>query len=151
MAWRLTRGWLIVAIVALVVSVLASGINAYQQQILFYLAINVMLAASLNLVNGFCGQFSLGHAGFMAVGAYTSALLSLNWRPFAGAVEILNFPIYAIVGGLAAAAAGFMVGMPSLRLRGDYLAIVTLGFSGACARTGRVNSSRSESAGRSRA
>ncbi len=129
MLWRMGRGWLIVIAVALVVSVLANaGLNAYLQQILFYVAINIVLAASLNLVNGFCGQFSLGHAGFMAVGAYTSALISLRWHPFAGALYVLNFPIYAICGGLAAAAAGFVVGMPSLRLRGDYLAIVTLGF-----------------------
>ena len=87
-----------------------------------------MLAASLNLVNGFCGQFSLGHAGFMAVGAYVSAMISLNFRPFPVPVDFLNLPLYAIAGGLCAAAAGFLVGMPSLRLRGDYLAIVTLGF-----------------------
>jgi branched-chain amino acid transport system permease protein len=127
---RSLRGWLIVIAVALVVSTLANvGLNAYLQQILFYIAINIMLAASLNLVNGFCGQFSLGHAGFMAVGAYVSALVSLNWQPFgAGDLAFLNYPIYAILGGLCAAAAGFVVGMPSLRLRGDYLAIVTLGF-----------------------
>ena len=129
MAWRMSRGWLIVIAVALAISALANaGLNAYQQQILFYIAINVMLAASLNLVNGFCGQFSLGHAGFMAVGAYTSAMISLSWQPFSGVLQILNFPLYAVAGGLVAAAAGFVVGMPSLRLRGDYLAIVTLGF-----------------------
>jgi len=73
--------WLIVVAVALVVSTLSGiGLNAYLQQILFYIAINIMLACSLNLVNGFCGQFSLGHAGFMAVGAYTSALVSMNWK-----------------------------------------------------------------------
>lgn len=124
---RLT-GWLIVVAVALLVSTTTSGLNAYLQQILFYIAINIMLACSLNLVNGFCGQFSLGHAGFMAVGAYTSALVSMNFHPFTGPVEILNFPIYALIGGLCAAGAGFLVGIPSLRLRGDYLAIVTLGF-----------------------
>jgi branched-chain amino acid transport system permease protein len=80
------------------------------------------------LTNGFCGQFSLGHAGFMAVGAYVSALISLAWVPFPEPVEILNFPIYAVGGGLVAAMIGWLVGLPSLRLRGDYLAIVTLGF-----------------------
>jgi len=126
---RSLLGWILVAVVALVVSVAATvGLNPYLQQILFYIAINSMLACSLNLVNGFCGQFSLGHAGFMAVGAYVSALISLNFHPFSGALEILNFPIYALLAGLCAAAAGFLVGMPSLRLRGDYLAIVTLGF-----------------------
>lgn len=126
---RAGRGWLIVIGVALLVSILANaGLNAYLQQILFYIAINIMLATSLNLVNGFCGQFSLGHAGFMAVGAYTSALISLSWQPFTGDLAALNFPMYAVMGGAAAALAGFVVGMPSLRLRGDYLAIVTLGF-----------------------
>jgi branched-chain amino acid transport system permease protein len=125
----MVRGWIIVALVALAVSSLSNlGLNPYLQQILFYIAINIMLASSLNLVLGFCGQFSLGHAGFMAVGAYVSALVSLNFHPFQGALEFLNFPIYAICGGLCAALAGFVVGLPSLRLRGDYLAIVTLGF-----------------------
>lgn len=123
------RGWIIVAVAALGMGALSSVMNAYMQQILFYIAINIMLATSLNLVNGFCGQFSLGHAGFMAVGAYSGALLSLNFAPFPDPVGILNFPIYVVAGGISAAIAGFLVGMPSLRLRGDYLAIVTLGFS----------------------
>ncbi len=98
--------------------------NAYTQLIVLYIYINIILALSLNLVNGFTGQFSLGHAGFMGVGAYVSAYLaSLYGNAF------LNFPLYAIAGGLVAAAAGYLVGLPSLRLRGDYLAIVTLGFS----------------------
>ena len=118
----MARGWLIVIAVSFLVSAISNFVfNAYLQQILSFIAINVILAASLNLVNGFCGQFSLGHAGFMAVGAYTGALLSLH-------VTGWPFPVYVISGGLAAAAAGFLVGMPSLRLRGDYLAIVTLGF-----------------------
>lgn len=121
-------GWAIVVAVAFVIGGLSLTINAYIQQILFYIAINIMLATSLNLVNGFCGQFSLGHAGFMAVGAYSGAMLSFVFAPFSDAFAILNFPIYVIVGGIAAGMAGFLVGMPSLRLRGDYLAIVTLGF-----------------------
>ncbi len=126
---RSLRGWILVLGSAALISAVASfGLNAYMQQILFYIAINIMLATSLNLVIGFCGQFSLGHAGFMAVGAYVSGLLSLNFQPFAPGLEFLNFPIYAVAGGLCAAFAGFVVGMPSLRLRGDYLAIVTLGF-----------------------
>ena len=112
---------------ALLISVISEfALNAYLQQILYYIAINVMLAASLNLVSGFCGQFSLGHAGFMAVGAYVSALISLRFQPFSNIH--LALPLYVLAGGMAAAVAGFMVGMPSLRLRGDYLAIVTLGF-----------------------
>ncbi|MGE3680363.1 MAG: branched-chain amino acid ABC transporter permease [Bdellovibrionales bacterium] len=126
---QVARGWIGVAVVALAVSTIATfGVNAYLQQLVFYIAINVMLAASLNLVNGFCGQFSLGHAGFMAVGAYVSAMISMDLSLFPEPFEQLNYPIYAIAGGLCAAVAGFLVGMPSLRLRGDYLAIVTLGF-----------------------
>ncbi len=96
--------------------------------------VNVILAVSLNVVNGFTGQFSLGHAGFMAVGAYTAAKITLT---FAG-TKIAFFPeivldqfVFAAAlgaGMITAAMAGFLVGMPSLRLRGDYLAIVTLGF-----------------------
>jgi branched-chain amino acid transport system permease protein len=123
------RGWLIVVAGSLLVGLMSTYmLNAYMQQILFYIAINILLATSLNLVNGFCGQFSLGHAGFMAVGAYVGAIISLNFMPFPEPFMILNFPIYVLAGGLAAAVAGFLVGMPSLRLRGDYLAIVTLGF-----------------------
>lgn len=99
-----------------------------------YIGINIILAVSLNLVSGFAGQFSMGHAGFMAVGAYVSALTTmtfLQWYPhmFAGAPasEIL-FGASIVIGGLAAAFFGYVVGIPSLRLRGDYLAIVTLGF-----------------------
>ncbi|HEX9398532.1 MAG TPA: branched-chain amino acid ABC transporter permease [Anaeromyxobacter sp.] len=98
------------------------------------IGVNVVLAVSLNVVNGFTGQFSLGHAGFMAVGAYTAAKVSL----VLGGVKIAMLPeavsdqlafALALAAGMGTAAlAGFLVGMPSLRLRGDYLAIVTLGF-----------------------
>lgn len=89
---------------------------------------NMIVAMSLNLVNGYTGQFSLGHAGFMAIGAYVAAFLSVTFPPFIGVASYLSFAIYIIVGGFFAALAGFVVGLPSLRLRGDYLAIVTLGF-----------------------
>lgn len=121
--------WLQVLVLSAALALLASGLlNAYQQLILVFVAINIILATSLNLVNGFCGQFSLGHAGFMAVGAYVSGFLSLKFEIFHGVFYILNFPAYALCGGLVAAFAGLCVGVPSLRLRGDYLAIVTLGF-----------------------
>jgi branched-chain amino acid transport system permease protein len=98
------------------------------------IGINVVLAVSLNVVNGFTGQFSLGHAGFMAVGAYTAAKVSLalagvrvGFLPPVVSDQI--FFAFALAAGMGMAAlAGFLVGMPSLRLRGDYLAIVTLGF-----------------------
>jgi len=102
--------------------------DAFIQLTLIYVLINMILAMSLNLVNGFTGQFSLGHAGFMAVGAYTSAYLSTLIPVWTGPAQVLYFAILATAGGLMSAFAGFLVGLPSLRLRGDYLAIVTLGF-----------------------
>lgn len=101
--------------------------NPYTQFVMLLILTNVVLATSLNLVNGFTGQFSLGHAGFMAVGAYTSAWLVT--RPeLAILPDYLRFLLLPIAAGLLAAVAGYIVGLPSLRLRGDYLAIVTLGF-----------------------
>ena len=96
--------------------------------------VNVVLAVSLNIINGMTGQFSIGHAGFMAVGAYTAGLLSLATKELQvgflpEAVSDQLFLLAALgAGGVVAAACGFVVGLPSLRLRGDYLAIVTLGF-----------------------
>ncbi len=104
------------------------GFNAYVQLILIYIMINMILAMSLNLVNGYTGQFSLGHAGFMAVGAYVSGFLSTLISVPANGLQIFVFFFFALAGGLAAALAGLFVGLPSLRLKGDYLAIVTLGF-----------------------
>ena len=104
------------------------GTDSFIHLTLLYVMINMILAMSLNLVNGFTGQFSLGHAGFMAVGAYTSAFLSTLIPAPVGPAQLLYFAMLALSGGLASALAGFAVGLPSLRLRGDYLAIVTLGF-----------------------
>jgi branched-chain amino acid transport system permease protein len=101
------------------------AIDPYYYDILLTIGINIVLAVSLNLVNGHTGQFSLGHAGFMAVGAYVSAMITLGLRSWP--VQVV-FPGALAAGGLAAALAGLAVGVPSLRLRGDYLAIVTLGF-----------------------
>jgi branched-chain amino acid transport system permease protein len=111
----------------------------YYARILMLAGINIILAVSLNLITGFTGQFSIGHAGFMAVGAYSSAYLTVyhaqEWeRSLAGVIGKtvageLIFLFVIIVGGLVAALAGVIVGIPSLRLRGDYLAIVTLGFA----------------------
>jgi branched-chain amino acid transport system permease protein len=95
-------------------------LNQYYQINLSSLCINIMLAVSLNLINGFTGQLSLGHAGFMAVGAYASVVMT----------NMLNQPFIVgiIVACAAAALAGFIIGVPTLRLKGDYLAIATLGF-----------------------
>ncbi len=95
-------------------------LNQYYQINLTAMCINIILAVSLNLINGFTGQLSLGHAGFMAMGAYASAICT----KFYG----LPFIVAIGAGCLAAAAAGLVIGAPTLRLRGDYLAIATLGF-----------------------
>ncbi len=126
----------IVALVALNVA-LPRVVNPYHFQILMLIGINVVLAVSLNLVNGFTGQFSIGHAGFMAVGAYASAMFTIKLgQPMVASMHGVPLPVAQglallmalVAGGLLAAAAGWLVGLPSLRLRGDYLAIVTLGF-----------------------
>ena len=91
-----------------------------------HIGIAIILAVSLNLVNGLTGQFSIGHAGFMAVGGYVSAVMLMR-GPQEDPYRIF-FVVAMLTGALAAALAGWLVGKPSLRLRGDYLAIVTLGF-----------------------
>lgn len=83
------------------------------------IGINIILAASLNLINGFTGQFSIGHAGFMAVGAYVAAICTVKLQ--------IPFIIAIGAGAVAAGALGFLIGLPTLRLSGDYLAIATLG------------------------
>lgn len=104
------------------------SISPYYHQIIIYIGINIILASSLNIINGFAGQFSLGHAGFMAIGAYTSAVITSSAHLSPGSVE--SYPLFAlalIAGGLVASFFGLLVGIPSLRLKGDYLAITTLG------------------------
>lgn len=106
----------------------------YVVRILMLAGINVILAVGLNLINGTTGQFSIGHAGFMAVGAYSAAFSGVELRPtfvlwFGGPVgDGVVFNVALLIGALAAALTGILVGIPSLRLKGDYLAIVTLGF-----------------------
>lgn len=107
---------------------LGTGLNGYYQLIILYITVNCLLSMSLNLINGFTGQFSLGHAGFMAIGAYVSAFLSLKAQILPENLVVLQNFLYTIVAGGVAAFAGLLVGLPSLRLKGDYLAIVTLGF-----------------------
>ena len=114
-------------------------INPYYARIINLIGINITLAVSLNLINGLAGQFSIGHAGFMAVGGYTATYVTVyHGRQIAALVGselegLLGWTVVMVIslvsGALAAAGAGLVVGIPSLRLRGDYLAIVTLGFS----------------------
>ncbi len=114
------------------ISHFSSEFNPYYYDILIGIGINMILATGLNLVNGYTGQFSLGHAGFMAVGAYASAWLTLTYGYSLGSATWATttfFLLALLLGGIGAAVAGLLVGIPSLRLRGDYLAIVTLGFN----------------------
>jgi branched-chain amino acid transport system permease protein len=102
-------------------------LNPYVVQILMYVGINMILTLSLNLVNGYMGEFSVGHAGFMGIGAYVAAILTVAVLP--PTLSVWLFPGVLVAGGLAAAAAGLIVAYPSFRTRGDYLAIVTLAFN----------------------
>ena len=113
------------------------SLNDYRELVLIYMGVNIMLSVSLNLVNGYMGEFSVGHAGFMAVGAYVSSVLTMRLlvdTKFFGPALLnapqwalpIGFAIALVAGGVAAAIAGLMVAFPSFRTRGDYLAIVTL-------------------------
>jgi branched-chain amino acid transport system permease protein len=111
--------------------------DQYVREIVLTIGINIILAVSLNLVNGHTGQFSIGHAGFMAIGAYVSAWITTvatpKWWPAldlseGGLAGTLIFLGALLAGALLAALAGLVIGIPTLRLRGDYLAIATLGF-----------------------
>ncbi|MDF2524128.1 MAG: livM [Clostridiales bacterium] len=113
------------ALTFLIVQLLVSAgiINDYLQATLTTICINIILSVSLNLITGFTGQFSLGHAGFMSIGAYVCALITLQMPTTTG------FIIGVFSGATAAALVGCLVGLPTLRLKGDYLAIATLGMS----------------------
>lgn len=94
---------------------------------MMYVGINIILTISLNLVNGYMGEFSVGHAGFMAIGAYISAVLTTKIFPWES--NTLLFPVAVLAGGVGAALIGLIVAVPSFKTRGDYLAIVTLAFN----------------------
>jgi len=127
-------GALLFAVLIVALSVLGV-INQYIQTVLMSIGINIIFAASLNVVNGYMGEFSCGHAGFMAVGAYTSSVLSLilftDNRILGAALlppwtSIILFPLVIIAGGIFAAIAGLIVAIPSFKTRDDYLAIITI-------------------------
>ena len=110
-------------------------LDPYVQLVLMYAGINIILSTSLNLVNGYMGEFSVGHAGFMAVGAYVTSILNVllfTSSPVFGppllpaSSAIFLFPVTLLAGGVAAAIAGLLVAVPSFKTRGDYLAIITL-------------------------
>ena len=117
--------FVIFAVVQTLIS--TGGISNLFKGLLVPMCAYIIMAVSLNLVVGFLGDLSLGHAGFMCVGAFTSAFFSVCVRDTI-ASEWVRFPLAIIIGGLSAAVFGLIVGIPVLRLRGDYLAIVTLAF-----------------------
>jgi len=96
-------------------------VDIYVLQIMVLIGINIIMALGLNLITGVTGQLSMGHAGFMSIGAYTSAILSLHYG--------MPFWFCLAAAGLMAALAGVFIGIPTLRLEGDYLAMVTIGFA----------------------
>lgn len=117
---QLTWAGLIVGLYLLVMGLQVLGvIDEYLMVNIKLAGVFIILGTSLNLINGFTGQFSLGHAGFMSVGAYVGAICTVKFD--------LPFPVALIIGALAAACIGLLIGLPTLRLRGDYLAIATLG------------------------
>lgn len=116
---------LTIAIYLLITILLKSGIlNRQYTSLLIPIGVNIILAVSLNLVAGFLGELSLGHAGFMAIGAYVGSIFTkqMTWNGY------IEFFIALLLGGIAAALFGVIIGVPVLRLKGDYLAIVTLAF-----------------------
>ncbi len=116
---------IVIAVIYVVVQVLITNgiINSFYEITIATICINIILAASLNLVTGFTGQFSLGHAGFMSIGAYVCALINMEMGSTAG------FIFGTVAGAVAAALVGIIIGIPTLRLKGDYLAIATLGMA----------------------
>lgn len=119
--------WLIIAVVIYAVLFYLDATGKLSRQfsrLLIPVGINIMLAVSLNLTVGFLGELTLGHAGFMSVGAYSGCMFTV----FMDLPVYIEFPLALLIGGLVAAIFGVIIGVPALRLKGDYLAIVTLAF-----------------------
>lgn len=125
---RLAGGFAILAVLLALQSLFAQRLNDYVLQVVILAGINIILAVSLNLINGITGQFSLGHAGFMAIGAYVGGYVSVLGSERLALPQPVIFTLALLAAAAFSGLAGYMVGLPSLRLRGDYLAIVTLGF-----------------------
>ncbi len=120
------KKYFIFFILVLVVGIILNFfLNSYIQAIFISFLINAILALSLNFITGLADQFSLGHAGLMAIGAYTSAVLNKEFF----SDQWVYIPIGVFTGALVAAFAGYLISLPSFRLKGDYLAIVTLGMA----------------------
>lgn len=124
----ITIGGILLLFLFLYALILIGVFNDYHKGVMIFIGINIIAAASLNLVTGYMGQLALGHAGFIAIGAYSAAIFS-KWINSAFPMPgMLTFVISLLIGGLISAIFGIIIGIPALRLRGDYLGIVTLGF-----------------------
>ena len=129
--WKHYINYVVIGVIGLVYTILAlsGGLKSSTTMLLEKVSISVIAAVSLSLVVGFLGELSLGHAGFMCIGAYLGGKVSALLEPVLGRSNmLLNFIIALIVGGVCAAVFGAIIGLPALRLKGDYLAIVTLAF-----------------------
>lgn len=115
----------VLAVYFAVIALVRFGVlSRHYQSLLVPVGINIILAVSLNLTVGFLGELTLGHAGFMSVGAYAGCMFSL----YSDLPIYIEFPLALLIGGITAAVFGVIIGIPALRLKGDYLAIVTLAF-----------------------
>lgn len=111
----------VLGLTAFITDAIGNVLPPYLLMIGLFIGINLIMALGLNLITGVTGQLSLGHAAFMSIGAYASAIATVNYHvPFLGGV---------LIGGLVACLFGIVIGFPTLRLTGDYLAIATLGFA----------------------
>jgi len=128
--WPIRIGSVIAAVgfCLLLQTFIGNSLGSYEQRLVVLAGLYVTLAVSLNLINGITGQFSIGHAAFYQVGAYLAGFLTVKFFGQANMPPLVWLVVTMLAGALAAGFAGFIVGLPSLRLRGDYLAIVTLGF-----------------------
>ena len=136
--WSRYISYIIIALLALACFVMVFSFKTmdYKTKLVLFryipmlktIAINMLLAVSLSVVVGFLGELSLGHAGFMCVGAYFGGRIAIEVAPSLEAPTLLSVIIAVLLGGLVAGVCGFIVGLPALRLKGDYLAIVTLAF-----------------------
>lgn len=128
--WKHYIGYIVIGLFTVVTAILSlsGSLSASSLYLFEKIAISMILAVSLNLVVGFLGELSLGHAGFMCVGAYLGGWVSQALAGSLGSSSVLNLLVSMLVGAVCAAVCGLLLGLPALRLKGDYLAIVTLAF-----------------------
>lgn len=131
-SWRYYINYIVVGVIALVLSILSltGALPLTTLYMLEKITMNIVLALSLSLVVGFLGELSLGHAGFMCIGAYFGGFVAVLLESYTkvGGKNVFTFIVAMIAGAVVSGAFGFLIGLPALRLKGDYLAIVTLAF-----------------------